>query len=516
MPLIPFIVMGNPKRIGPVAKRYTLDAQVEREPEVAALLATLSATEEAFEKLLARMRTAAYSEADVADAMEPDHFRDWLHADSEWNSIIRNTSAQLNNTLSNWRSELQEHFRTLSASRIKLITATEEAESRIVAAARVLLCTVASVGGAFRRKALAPLLSQTELAVLDEAGTTPESKLPLLLLLPALKSIVAIGDQTQLEPFTHCQRSGQGRRGRPRGNDMCRSYVENGRCTRRQCRFSHDMGAHLRAQRENGPCSSLSERGGCRFGGTCKYSHNLTSSAPTSAPTITGYLQRLAQITAIHIPTLTEQYRMHPKLCETVSRLFYHGQLVTPSDVASKRRQQDAHGMYHVPVLDGVESQPQGRSYQNEREARRVLKLYESHKPRYNDDRSFLVITFYKAQAKLLRGLFRDAGHQESDAPGRGLQIVTVDKSQGSEADVVIISCVRSNDESRLGFLTNPNRANVAISRARSRLLIVGSTLTLAGRPGLWKDVLGNCTIASTALPRLNLTKEESCDEESW
>jgi hypothetical protein len=503
--------MGNPKRIGPVAKRYTLDAQVEREPEVAALLATLSATEAAFEKVLGRMRTAASSQADVADAMMPEFFSEWLHNESEWNSTVRNTSAQLNNTLSNLRSELQDHFRTLTATRISLAVATTEAENRIVAAARVLLCTVASVGGAFRRGALAPLLKKTKLAVLDEAGTTPESKLPLLLLLPALKSIVAIGDQDQLEPFTRCQSSNRGRRGKPRGEDMCRSFVENGRCSRQPCRFSHNMDAHLRAQRENGPCSSLSELSGCRFGGTCKYSHDLT----TSAPAITGYLQRLAQIAAIRIPTLTEQYRMHPKLCEMVSRLFYHGQLVTPEDVASKRRQQDAHGMYHIPVLDGLESQPQGRSYANEREARHVLKLYESHEPRPNDDRSFLVITFYKAQAKLLRSLFRDAGHEESDAPGRGLQIVTVDKSQGSEADVVIISCVRSNSKSALGFLTNPNRANVAISRARSRLLIVGNTLTLAGRPGLWKDVLGNCTIAraAAALPPLQLNKEAPSDE---
>ena len=186
---------------------------------------------------------------------------------------------------------------------------------------------------------------------------------------------------------------------------------------------------------------------------------------------------------------------MHPKLCATVSELFYEGNLSTPPAVASKRQRQDKTGVWLCPVEDGVEEKPHGRSLENKEEARCALRLYESHAPREDDRRSFLVITFYRAQEALLRRVFEEAGHTESDVPGRGLRIVTVDKSQGSEADVVIVSCVRSNQRGDIGFLSNPNRTNVAISRARCRLLLVGNPHTLSKKPGMWLDILRACKV---------------------
>jgi superfamily I DNA and/or RNA helicase len=59
--------------------------------------------------------------------------------------------------------------------------------------------------------------------------------------------------------------------------------------------------------------------------------------------------------------------------------------------------------------------------------------------------------------------------------------INTVDSFQGQEADVVIISLVRSNDENEIGFLKDYRRMNVALTRARKKLIVIGDSATIGG-----------------------------------
>ena len=61
----------------------------------------------------------------------------------------------------------------------------------------------------------------------------------------------------------------------------------------------------------------------------------------------------------------------------------------------------------------------------------------------------------------------------------RKIQVMTVDSFQGSEADIVFLSFVRSNLKSKIGFLNDPQRLNVALTRAKFILLIFGSSRTL-------------------------------------
>jgi superfamily I DNA and/or RNA helicase len=56
-----------------------------------------------------------------------------------------------------------------------------------------------------------------------------------------------------------------------------------------------------------------------------------------------------------------------------------------------------------------------------------------------------------------------------------------VDSFQGQEADVVIISLVRSNDENEIGFLKDYRRMNVALTRARKKLIVIGDSATIGG-----------------------------------
>lgn len=93
--------------------------------------------------------------------------------------------------------------------------------------------------------------------------------------------------------------------------------------------------------------------------------------------------------------------------------------------------------------------------------------------------KTVMVITFYKAQETLMKRMLIQRGRNESEA----VRILSVDQSQGSEADIVILSCVRCNPMKNIGFVTDPNRMNVAISRMKNQLIIIGSYDTLSVDP---------------------------------
>ncbi|WP_206301600.1 C-terminal helicase domain-containing protein [Streptomyces sp. V2] len=95
------------------------------------------------------------------------------------------------------------------------------------------------------------------------------------------------------------------------------------------------------------------------------------------------------------------------------------------------------------------------------------------------DDEEWAVIVPYRAQAALIRNLLKDL------PPGTG-DIATVDSFQGGERDVVLYGFTRSNPSGEVGFLDELRRANVAFTRARRRLILVGDfdTLTRATDEG--------------------------------
>ena len=93
----------------------------------------------------------------------------------------------------------------------------------------------------------------------------------------------------------------------------------------------------------------------------------------------------------------------------------------------------------------------------------------------------FGIISPYKAQVQYLRSRIRQSA---VFCPYRELFTVnTVDGFQGQERDVIFISLVRANDDGQIGFLGDLRRMNVAITRARMKLVILGESETLARHP---------------------------------
>ena len=182
---------------------------------------------------------------------------------------------------------------------------------------------------------------------------------------------------------------------------------------------------------------------------------------------------------------LTEQYRMHQSIMEFASRELYDGQLVAHDSVRGHRLcdlpEVAASRLTEWPVelIDTAgasydeELEPDGESRLNRQEAELVARKVRELLDAGVAARDIAVISPYGAQVRLLREML--------DVPG--LEIDSVDGFQGREKEAVVISLVRSNPKGEIGFLGDIRRMNVAMTRARRKLLMVGDSATLGGHP---------------------------------
>ena len=136
------------------------------------------------------------------------------------------------------------------------------------------------------------------------------------------------------------------------------------------------------------------------------------------------------------------------------------------------------------PFKEGLS---EGLSYINKSEAELTLQTLQDYFERIgktrilNERLDVGIISPYRAQVQYLRSLLKKS---EYFKPFRGLiSVNTVDGFQGQERDIIVISLVRSNDEGQIGFLRDLRRMNVAITRARMKLIILGDVNTLARHP---------------------------------
>lgn len=190
------------------------------------------------------------------------------------------------------------------------------------------------------------------------------------------------------------------------------------------------------------------------------------------------------------VELLTVQYRMNEAIMRFSSDWFYGGRLQAAEEVKCR-------GIldFDSPVewLDTSEmdfsekyvSATGGRVNPDEGEF--MLDSLEAYIKRIGEKRvedenlDFAVISPYKAQVSWLR---RNAKKRNILRRLKGkIAINTIDGFQGQERDVVFISLVRSNDDGKIGFLSDLRRMNVAMTRARMKLVIIGSAATLTRHP---------------------------------
>ncbi|PKA53953.1 putative helicase MAGATAMA 3 [Apostasia shenzhenica] len=196
------------------------------------------------------------------------------------------------------------------------------------------------------------------------------------------------------------------------------------------------------------------------------------------------------------VQMLTTQYRMHPEISMFPSKEFYSGSLKDAEEL-NKQTTRPWHsyrcyGPFSFFDIEGVESQPSGTgSWVNEDEIEFIIHLYHKLVTRYSTLKSssqMAIISPYRYQVKFLRERFCATFGDKYD---QAVDVNTVDGFQGREKDFAIFSCVRSNNEKGIGFVSDFRRMNVGITRARSSVLVVGSAFTLM-QDDHWSNLVSN------------------------
>lgn len=195
-------------------------------------------------------------------------------------------------------------------------------------------------------------------------------------------------------------------------------------------------------------------------------------------------MEQIAQQRPDCVRLLTTQYRMNETLMRFSSEWFYEGRLQAAPEVS----QRSLLSLMDDPLV-WVESEGAeefvGANFGriNKVEAELTLQSLRDYCQRVGMERiraervDFGIISPYRAQVQYLRHLLKR--DEMLKAIRRQITVNTVDAFQGQERDVICVSLVRANDQGQIGFLADLRRMNVAMTRARMKLIIIGDSATL-------------------------------------
>mmetsp|Transcript_20367 Transcript_20367/g.38099 ORF Transcript_20367/g.38099 Transcript_20367/m.38099 type:complete len:891 (+) Transcript_20367:242-2914(+) len=194
---------------------------------------------------------------------------------------------------------------------------------------------------------------------------------------------------------------------------------------------------------------------------------------------------------------LNTQFRMHPKISLYPSQAFYGGEVkdgvteaaraLTPEFLQIWPKLEIPVVFHHVKQYE--ELNPTGLSYLNRHEYIRILDIIMKLRELGVDMAEVGLITPYEGQVSMIKQKFKEFCADDPTYKFDEIQVSSIDGFQGKEKDFIIISCVRSNKRSSIGFLNNRNRLNVALTRARKGLALVGNASSLI-REELWEDYI--------------------------
>jgi len=223
-------------------------------------------------------------------------------------------------------------------------------------------------------------------------------------------------------------------------------------------------------------------------GDHCQLPPTLMSQQAMRGPLATTLMERIATTRPSAVSLLTVQYRMHPDIMQFPSEWFYGGRLTAAPQLGLRSALDfDSALIWFDTRKAGWQEaeQTDGTSRYNLSEARFLVEQLEAYVDmmavrKINDQRiDFGVISPYQAQIRLLRRLISRS--KKLKPVRRWITVQTVDAFQGQERDVILISLVRANSEGQIGFLQDLRRMNVAITRARHKVMIAGDAATLCG-----------------------------------
>lgn len=197
-----------------------------------------------------------------------------------------------------------------------------------------------------------------------------------------------------------------------------------------------------------------------------------------------------------HQPMMLQtQYRMHPCLSKFPSVMFYNGELQN-GVTAETRLRRDVDFPWVRPDEPmmfwsnfGLEEiSASGTSFLNRTEASNVEKAVTRFFKAGVKPADIGIITPYEGQRSYIVTTMQNSGVYKKELY-KEVEVASVDAFQGREKDFIVLSCVRSNDNQGIGFLSDPRRLNVALTRAKYGVVILGNPKVLS-KHELWHNLL--------------------------
>uniref|UniRef100_A0A803Q387 UvrD-like helicase ATP-binding domain-containing protein n=1 Tax=Cannabis sativa TaxID=3483 RepID=A0A803Q387_CANSA len=236
------------------------------------------------------------------------------------------------------------------------------------------------------------------------------------------------------------------------------------------------------------------------FGDECQLPATVTSKISQEASFGRSLFQRLSALNhSRHL--LNTQYRMHPSISSFPNANFYHNQILDASNVKRKSYEKrylpgSMFGSYSfINVVGGREEKDDdGHSLKNMVEVALVIKILQNLYEGWLERKAKLsigVVSPYSAQVVSIR---EKVGKKYENVNGFRVKVKTIDGFQGGEEDIIIMSTVIGESYCSIGqsldFVSKPQIMNVALTRARHCLWILGNERTLANSQSIWEALV--------------------------
>lgn len=223
-------------------------------------------------------------------------------------------------------------------------------------------------------------------------------------------------------------------------------------------------------------------------GDHCQLPPTIKSAEAAKQGLAVTLMEKCAEMHPEAVVLLEEQYRMHEMIMGFSSREFYENRLKANASVAQHVLFPDDHPLVFIDTAGcGFDEKIEGTSISNTEEAAFLVKhlatFVNDLKAFYNvkEFADIAVISPYKHQVEVLKEHVLSS--QALQELREAISVNTIDSFQGQERDVVYISMTRSNAENTIGFLSDIRRMNVAMTRARKKLVVIGDSATLSQFP---------------------------------
>ncbi len=221
-------------------------------------------------------------------------------------------------------------------------------------------------------------------------------------------------------------------------------------------------------------------------GDHCQLPPTVKSSQGRSNALFHTLFEKLIKLYPEAVSFLDTQYRMNGQIMAYPSTVLYRGMLKAAPSVSQWTLQGDSQPIIFIDTAGAGYEESEADDTLLNREEALFLKSHLSellsqcrdlHRDAVLPDVG--VITPYRGQATLLKDMLAEINNKDFGS----LQITTIDGFQGQEKDIIYISLVRSNSDQAIGFLSDIRRMNVALTRARKKIVVIGDSATIGAHP---------------------------------